>query len=117
MAPKAIRNAHDVCLGDFAQLDNVVAPVVDNHFGERDVAEHGAPLALRDGNMRAEGGHDVHGAALVAEVVPEDVCDEAGVGVEAGEVRRDDKDAPQRAPLNGLCERRRDIIAAHAKIG
>ena len=108
--PQAFGNVRNNFGGDVAEFHHVGAPVVDDHPVERHIAEHGLPLRLGDGDVCAEGRHDVDLDTALVQRMPEGVCDEAGVGVEAREIGREDEDAPERAPFQRLREGRADFI-------
>src|SRR6202041_2558760 len=69
----------DEAAGDFAQGDDVVAPVVDAEESARRGAEHGRYLLICHGFVGAEGGKDVREA--IAVVLPGEFGESAALGV------------------------------------
>ena len=115
--PESLGNLLHGLGGHLAELHHVRAPAVHDHPLVGDVAEHRLPLRLGDGHVRAERGHDVHVHALRRQQPPVDLCDVAGVGVEAREVRRDDQHVAKRAPLERLLEKLGDLVVRETLFG
>ena len=89
--PEALGNLLHLGGGNLSELHDVGAPVVDDHLGVRDVAEHRLPLGLRHRHVRAKRGQHVNFRALRRQQTVEHLRDEASVRVEAREVRRNEQ--------------------------
>ncbi len=98
-----------------AHGDDVVAPVVhpEKTFGS--VPEHGPDLLGSHGGVGAQGGHHIRQG--IPEVIVNHLCDGPGVGIEAGEVRRQ-REHPLLRPhrIENLFQRIAHLLGADAVV-
>ena len=102
--PEVFGDFFEIRSRNFADLDHIMPPVMDEHFLIRNALEHGLPLCLGDRLMRAEGWHNIDLRAHSRQQLIVNARNFACLRVKACEVRRDNENLFERSPLQRFQE-------------
>ena len=104
LMPEVFGDFFEIRSRDFADLDHIMPPVMDEHFLIRNALEHDLPLRFGNRLMCSERGHNIDLCAALGQQMIIDACNSPCLRMKPREIRRDNENLFERSPLQRFQE-------------